>query len=380
MKNKFGFALLATATMLLASCGETPASSSSKKSSKSKSAAEDTSVAAVELPKFNVVIKGADGAKISEEKIEVRKGITKPADPTAPAGKVFYGWKNNKNGGQIWDFEEEHKLNQVMADVELEPMFVPAGMNVQLIEPELCREIQEANGGTGIDGATYSGGAKGKQFVYKDRTKEDGTTTVSGFKYYEVYANQAAVAEDEIDEKIETWEDVSDAYKAQNPNFVKVEKEVKDITYGAMVHFNYYKGNVLSMDIVSSKAATNVTMFARFSAEYGKATSYDAYEDTIDAFNDQEFQVKVNGVAMEYGNISINNIQGTNGADFIYCQDYLMSTTLNLKEGANKIELVVNNEKTLNGTIAASAPCVDSIKLFSDSTITWPQAKYTNLL
>jgi hypothetical protein len=42
--------------------------------------------------------------------------------------------------------------------------------------------------------------------------------------------------------------------------------------------------------------------------------------------------------------------------------------------------MVVNNNKTLNGTIAASAPVIDSIKLYSDSTITWPTAKYTNLI
>lgn len=384
MKNKIGFALFATAAMLLGACDSKPATGSStpaaSKSRTSRSSEDSQDDTVYELPKFEVVIKGADGTQISKEQIEVRQPITKPADPTAPAGMVFYGWKNNKNGGQIWDFEAAHELNQVMADVELEPMFVPAGMEVQYIEPELCRIIPEANGGEGMDGATYSGGAKGKQLVFKDRLNEYGTTTIKNYDYYEVYANQEAVEDEEIDEIIEMWEEPSAAYKAENPGFVKVKKEVRDIPYGAMVHFDYYKGNVLTMDIVSSKAVSNVTMFARFSAEYGKAVAYPAYEDQIDAFNDQEFLVKVNDTAMQYGNITISNIQGTQGAKFIYGQDYLMSTTLSLKAGANKIELIVNNEKTLNGTIAASAPCIDSLKLFTDATITWPEAKCTNLL
>jgi hypothetical protein len=58
----------------------------------------------------------------------------------------------------------------------------------------------------------------------------------------------------------------------------------------------------------------------------------------------------------------------------------MISASINLLAGENTIQMVVNNNKTLNGTIAASAPVIDSIKLYSDSTITWPTAKYTNLI
>lgn len=369
-KKKIVFTILAVSVFALAACSEDrPGKSSSSSLSSSR---PQSSTSAVQLPKYNVVIKGADGNQISSSSIELRNPIPKPADPTAPQGQVFYGWKNTKNGGQIWDFEADHKLNQVMGDVELVPVFVPADQNVQLFEAELVPEITEANGGTGLDGATYSGGAKGKQLIGRDYDRYMGSTCVSNYEYYEVYANEAAV----LDEEIESYADLFEAIPSGK---IKVKKEV-DVPYGAYVHFNYNKGNVLTWKLQSDKAASNVVLFARFSAEYGKPFVGEGFEDTIDSFNDEDFQIVVNGTEMEYGQISIHNIEGTSGATFIYCQDYMMSASINLLAGENTIQMVVNNNKTLNGTIAASAPVIDSIKLYSDSTITWPTAKYTNLI
>ena len=375
-QKTLGLALFASAAMLLAACGG-PSETGKSEPNKSQAGGNSTPTsvpASIDdnLPKYDVVIKGADGAEISNEKITLRQAVTKPADPAAPAGKAFYGWKNTKNGGQIWDFEEDHKLNQVMGDVELVPMFVPAGMQPKVFEAELCPEITQANGGTGMDGATYSGGAKGKQFVGRTYDGEAGATSVASAEYYEVYANQEDV-EAEIKDGLAELTDEQEAGKI----YVKKEKEFN--FSGAMVHFNYKKGNVLSFKINSPAAETGVSLFARFSAEYGKATTGEGFEDTIDAFDDEDFQVKVNGTAQKYGNVAIHNIVGTSGAEYIYCQDYYMGD-INLVAGENTIELVVNNDKTLNGTIAASAPCIDSVKLFSNNSLTWPTARYTNLI
>lgn len=357
-QKKLGLTILASAAMLLTACGGPAKAEESKKGSG--------------LPEYDVVIKDAAGAEISKEKIELRKGITKPADPTAPAGKTFYGWMNTKNGGQIWDFDEDHKLNQVMGDVELVPAFVPANMEATVFEAELCPEITEANEGTGMDGATYSGGAKGKQFVGRVYDGEAGATSVEKAKYYEVYASQQDL-EDEIVDGLAELTDTKAADK------IYVEKEKEFNFSGAMVHFNYKKGNVLSFKINSPAAETGVSLYARFSAEYGKPFTGEGFEDTIDAFDDEDFLVKVNGTAQKYGSVEIHNIVGTSGAEYIYCQDYYMGD-VNLVAGENVIELVVNNDKTLNGTIAASAPCIDSVKLFSNNELTWPTARYTNLI
>ena len=64
--------------------------------------------------------------------------------------------------------------------------------------------------------------------------------------------------------------------------------------------------------------------------------------------------------------------------DFLTFQDFFMGANFSLKAGENTIEMVVNNDINLFSTIAAVAPCVDCIKLLSDSTITWPEAKLAN--
>jgi len=93
----------------------------------------------------NVTFKNADGSVLKTEQIRSVNKIEKPADPTAPEGKVFYGWKNTNNGGQIWNFDDD-TLGKPQEDVVLEPLFIPANINPQYLEAELAPVIQ-ANGG-----------------------------------------------------------------------------------------------------------------------------------------------------------------------------------------------------------------------------------------
>ena len=363
--NKLGLLVLATSALVLAACGGGEKGNSNKSSKKPTTSVEDSSVEPIE---YTVTIKGADGAQISQATVESGSKIEKPADPTAPAGQVFYGWMNTKNGGQIWDFEDDHELNCVMKDVELVPCFVPAGMNAQILEAELCPDI---TAGSGMDGATYSGGSKGKGLIGRDYDEEIDCTCIEKYSYYALYDSQADIDEGNDPSGCAELTDELPTDK------VAVKKDV-DVTYGAYVHFNYKEGNTLTWVVNSDKAASDVTLFARYSAEYGKPDPVTF--DNVDSFNDEMYKVKVNGEALKYGSIEIHNIEGTSGAKFIHCQDYLVSTKVSLKQGENIIQMVVDNNITLNGTIAASAPVVDSIKLFSDSTITWPNCKVTNLV
>ena len=70
-----------------------------------------------------------------------------------------------------------------------------------------------------------------------------------------------------------------------------------------------------------------------------------------------------------------------NHFDFIASRfkDFFVSDTVSLVAGKNTIQMKVDNTVTLNGTIASSAPVVDCIKLYSESTITWPGAMPSNL-
>lgn len=270
--------------------------------------------------KFNVTING--------ETKEMAEGsqLTKPADPAAPAGKAFFGWKNTLNGGQIWDFERDD-LNIVLSEVNLEPCFVDADLEAQVLQAELCPNINAVYGGElGMPGATYSGGQQGKGLIGRDY---DGVTGATGI------------------------DDLNIAY----------------------VHFMYVKGDKLTWEVESDAAVDNVTLFARFSAEYGVMDP--VTDERYSTINDTSFPITVNGEALKYGNIKFHNIPEI--GQILSFQDYFISGTVSLKAGMNVIEMTVDNTDTLNGTIASSAPCVDAIKVFSTSELTWAAAEYDNL-
>ncbi len=349
---------LVVGALSISACGGSNGDGSSKKKG---SSFIPSSQAGPDLPKFEVKVVGADGAEISKETMEFGSHLTKPAnDPAAPAGQKFYGWMNVKNGGQIWDFEADD-INVVMQDVELKPLFVP-DLTPQVFEAELCRDITEfapdIDETTGeqkkdddgnlkwkaMDGATYSGGAKGSQLVNK---RDKGHALKSSGDY---------VLEDDDTVRYATPDD-----------------DPADV-FGSFVHFMYKDGDTLTWKLQSDTAAENVNIFMRLSGEYG-LTNTETNEVSF-TFDDEMFQVKVNDNAVRYGQITIHNIEPMFWNTF---QDYFLSATVNLKQGENIIQMKVNNTVKLNGTVESTAPCVDCIKLLSTSKLTWPDPKLANL-
>lgn len=305
---------------------------------------------------YNVTFKDASGAVIKTEKVRSVKKVTKPEDPVAPAGQVFYGWKNVLNGGQIWDFDDD-VLGKPQQDIELVPCFVAANVAPQYLEAELCPAIT-ANGG--MDGATYSGGAKGKQFVREDEGYGLGSTCeIDSFQYYTDSSTLKPV--------VGTNPDANGETNTMDP---------KGKNSGYFVHFNYCKGNEFKFEITSDKAVNDVTIFARFSAEYGiqDANTFDRYS----RFSETSFPIKVNGTALSYGTITMHSIPAI--GDFLPFQDFFLAANVSLVEGKNTITMTVDNEDTLNGTIASTSPCIDSLKLYTSANLTWADADVTNII
>ena len=355
-KSKVFFLGVMVASLAMAGCTG-GGSSSSKKPSKSSTSSSSSEV--IELPKYEVKIDKGDGNPTVEQ-MELGTALEKPADPTAPDGKAFYGWMNVKNGGQIWDFDSVDN-NVVMEDVELKPCFVPANQQVQAFEAELCPDITERigkDGTPGMDGETYSGGQSGVGLIgrvnYSKETKKNKFNASGAFVREDGVARYATAAD------------------FDNP----------DVTImAAYVHYNYVYGNTLTWELESDAAAENVTLFMRLSGEYGLDEQYQVFEGegesrVSERFNYEGFPVKVNDVPVNYGNITIHNIIPKT---FLPFQDYMLSATVSLKAGKNTIQMVVNNHDTLNGTISSTGPVVDAIKLYSSSNITWPNAKISQM-
>ena len=301
---------------------------------KSSKVTSDMTLTASWVEKYAVNYQNADGsASGTTTYVDSGSSISKPADPTAPSGQQFYGWMNVLNGGQIWNYDNEH-LNKVMTDVTLKPLFVPEGMSPQVFEAEECPDFTlDSWGPKGMPGATYSGGQNGLGLVGKDFII-NGETKYGTSGSYTVGTSQVA----------------------------------------GFAHFLYCKGDTLTWELESDAAATNVTLFMRLSAGYGIA---DPLTDEVTSWVDQDtFPITVNGTKLEYGKVTLHNIIPM---DFIPFQDYFVSATVSLVAGKNTIQMKVDNTVTLNGTIASSAPVVDCIKLYSTSNITWPGAMPSNL-
>ena len=374
-KSKFALLTLSLTALALSACGGVNGDKS--KAPKSKQGYQEESYEAAELPKFDVQINGGDVVKV-----EAYQPLTKPADPTnVPAGKKFLGWKNNKNGGQIWNFDNA-TLNKVMDDVELVPCYVDASLNPQVLEAEVCPDLLAFNGvpGTKMPGSTYSGGQSGKGLVLTDVDDLYDCTSIGSFDYYAT--DDGPIDLDDPDASIYYFEeDIPNplpAGKTEDDYPIK-ELKTKTVSHGSFIHYMYVENDTLTWEIESSVAASNVQLFGRFSGEYGHDRVLGEQTEVLFSFTSDMFKVFVNDVAIQYNEITIHNVISKS---FIPFQDFELSANVSLKAGPNKIQMKVANSTKIFGTVGSTAPCVDSIKLYSSSTLTWPEAKYnaTNIV
>lgn len=285
-------------------------------------------------PSYTVTFDYQGNGTNATQSVKYKGKLTKPADPTAPAGKKFYGWMNANDGGRIWNFNRR-LLNAVMGDMTLVPCFIDASKDVQTFEAEYVPDIMGEDG-TGMSGATYSGGNKGKGLIAKDWD-------------YELSASH----------KVGTLNADGDEYLP-----------------GAFVHFLYVQGDTLTWKLTASAADTNVVLFARFGAEYatyaedfGKGRKY--------SFNDEMFTIKVNDEAIKYGSIELRNVPEV--GNFLPFSDYMVSAAVTLKEGENIIQMKVDNDITIYSTAKGVAPTVDCIRLVSSANLTWPEETLSNM-
>ena len=304
---------------------------------KNSKVTKDITLTARWLAKYAVQFKNADGTDAGAVSyVDSGSALTAPATPTAPAGQKFYGWMNVENGGQIWDFENE-SLNKVMANTTLKPLFV-SDIAAQQFEAELVPDFLDPKWGpNGMPGTTYSGGQGGLGLIGKEELDAQGKNKLGSSGYY------------------------------------TLGEPGNEKHYSAYVQFMYRKNDTLTWEITSDAAVNNVVLFMRFSAEYG--TPDPETDEVKNTFSDEEFTITVNDTRLEYGRITLHNIVQT----LIPFQDYLASTSVSLQAGKNTIQMKVNNNITVTSAIKAAAPCIDCIKLYSSSALTFTNETLSNI-
>lgn len=120
----------------------------------------------------------------------------------------------------------------------------------------------------------------------------------------------------------------------------------------------------LEFNLVASEPIENAKLYLRLSAAYASMT-----------VNGSNYQVVVNGTAYNYSDIVFTVPDGVDAfSAYVDFQDYLVASNVSLQEGANLIQLVVNNTDSLGGTTRATAPCVDCIRISApNGTVSWAE-------
>lgn len=124
---------------------------------------------------------------------------------------------------------------------------------------------------------------------------------------------------------------------------------------------SYLYSNGLFIDfVITSDRTTEATLIFRLSAE-----QRDPFSVT-----DDEYLVTVNGNKVNYGGMTINGALAALMLQKLPFQD-VVTVTITLQEGVNTIRFTTNNLNSMGGTMEATAPLFDCIKIDTIAQLTW---------
>ena len=119
---------------------------------------------------------------------------------------------------------------------------------------------------------------------------------------------------------------------------------------GVYLTYMYNQGLSITFEFTSDAAVSDATVILRLSAEIMDIQ-----------FSSSDFTVALNGKALSYSDISLKD-----GQNF---EDFEVGTNCKLNEGTNTITLTTTNNKAMAGTMYATAPIIDCVKIVSSSNI-----------
>lgn len=131
---------------------------------------------------------------------------------------------------------------------------------------------------------------------------------------------------------------------------------------------SYLYANGLFIDfVITSDRATEATLILRFSGEQLDPLT----------FTDDEYLITLNGSKVNYGSITINGTFAALRQRKLPFSD-VISIPISLTEGVNLIRFTTNNQNVMGGTMEATAPLFDCIKIDTVAALSW-NPKLSNL-
>ena len=153
--------------------------------------------------------------------------------------------------------------------------------------------------------------------------------------------------------------------------------------YNAKASNDYYvsylfrRGSYLEFHIHADEAVEGAVLVMRATVDL-----YDMYFETgrnpqgTPTGDEDGFGIYVNGTRYSFdydltGAIPPPSMGGTGYEEKRAFEDYVISMNINLTAGDNIIRLVTENDRMFYGTMAASAPMIDCLKIYTNSDIEW---------
>lgn len=120
---------------------------------------------------------------------------------------------------------------------------------------------------------------------------------------------------------------------------------------GAYLTYMYNNGLSVSFDFTSDQEVDDATIILRLSAEMMDIS-----------ISSSDFTVALNDTPLNYTTIDLTQDQPF--------EDYVVGTDCHLNEGENTITLTTNNTNAMAGTMYATAPVIDCVKVVTTANIT----------
>ena len=136
---------------------------------------------------------------------------------------------------------------------------------------------------------------------------------------------------------------------------------------GFFVGYMYVTGNTLTFNITAEEAVDDAVLVLRLTAE--------GEEGSVVSLTDEELLIKVNDNKLVYDGLLFNDIPDITGGTRRPFSNHVIHETVSLQKGNNVIQLIVNNTKSMGGTMTATAPMFDCMYIYTNTNLSWTEGQ-----
>ena len=322
--------------------------------------------------KINVSIEGLtityvlDGETKQEESID-KGAMIKTIQAPEKEGAVFHNWYADADCTALYDFDQPVTENKEIyaAWKENGVVYHTVTFSSNYYGSEESTLVQIVKDGEAV--RIPSAVPERQEYAFvgwfadskQEKALEDGaavtedTTVYAGWKREKTGSSQYVFEAEDLDLTGKS----GPGYSGENAGIgmIVTNKDTK-ASQDKFVAYQCREGNSLEFYLASDMETDNAEVILSLAAEFAEME-----------LTPSMYEVSVNGEPIAYAAISLKLAENAQQGTFA---DYSLGK-VHLKEGANLIQLKTTNSEALGGTLTATAPIIDALKLETDAVVIW---------